>query len=97
MQSYHNTTDEPIQLAIDFERKAKQQEELVMIYFNGHRMGSPCWVHTFLIGMGRISITTPLTSIRRAITNLTKQGKLRKTHIKVEGIYGRQEYCWEKV
>lgn len=37
----------------------------------------------------------PLTSIRRALTNLTKQGKLIKTDEKRIGMYGRSEYVWK--
>ena len=36
----------------------------------------------------------PLTSIRRAITNLTKSGHLVKTIFKSVGKYGRPEYIW---
>ena len=37
----------------------------------------------------------PITSIRRALTNLTKQGKLIKTDEKRIGMYGRSEYVWK--
>ena len=36
----------------------------------------------------------PLTSIRRAITNLTFPGSLVKTNVKTTGPYGRPEYYW---
>ena len=38
----------------------------------------------------------PITSVRRAITNLTKNGKLIKTAIKQYGKYGQLNYCWQK-
>ena len=38
---------------------------------------------------------SPLTSIRRAITNLTKDGRLIKTDVKVPGIYGTPNYKWK--
>lgn len=36
----------------------------------------------------------PLTSIRRAMTDLTAKNVLRKTYIQIAGIYGKPEYCW---
>ena len=36
----------------------------------------------------------PITSIRRAITNLTKAGYHRKTHVKIVGPWKRREHCW---
>jgi len=38
--------------------------------------------------------TSPLTSIRRSITNLTKAGILVQSHAKSQGIYGRQNLTW---
>ena len=37
---------------------------------------------------------TPITSIRRAMTDLTDKEVLRKTSVMVMGLYGKQEYCW---
>lgn len=37
----------------------------------------------------------PITSIRRAITNLTGDGHLIKTSKTVQGEFGRNEYCWK--
>lgn len=36
----------------------------------------------------------PLTSIRRAMTDLANDGILRKTSIKVKGLYNLPEHCW---
>jgi len=36
----------------------------------------------------------PLTSIRRAVTNLTTAGLLEKTDHKVVGLWNKQEYTW---
>lgn len=38
---------------------------------------------------------TPLTSTRRAITELTNRGWLRKTQRYTRGAYGRAERCWQ--
>ena len=36
----------------------------------------------------------PLPSIRRAMTNLSNEGKLIKTDVKMEGMYGKLEHLW---
>ena len=36
----------------------------------------------------------PITSVRRAISDLTRNGDLVKTDKQVMGIYGRKEYVW---
>ena len=37
----------------------------------------------------------PLTSIRRGLTNLTKNSKLEKTDVMEIGKYGKSEHCWK--
>lgn len=37
----------------------------------------------------------PLTSIRRAVTNLAHYGLLDKTSMRRTGIYGKKEYVWK--
>lgn len=89
--SHHNTTDERGKLLDELEDKARTQEELILGYFEKYyyvKM-SPSQVQRNL-GLERV----PITSIRRAITNLTDKGFLRKTSKKVMGMYGRKEYCW---
>ena len=36
----------------------------------------------------------PITSIRRAMTNLTDDGKIIKTQKTTKGIYGKKEHLW---
>jgi hypothetical protein len=36
----------------------------------------------------------PITSIRRAMTDLTKSNVLRKTSVTVTGLYNLPEHCW---
>jgi transcription initiation factor IIE alpha subunit len=43
------------------------------------------------LGLGDV----PLTSIRRAITRLSYQGRIVKTDRQREGLYGKPEYIWE--
>jgi predicted transcriptional regulator len=95
--SYFNTTLEPVQLCIEYERKAQEQEALVLACFYQLTTASPFQVYKKLLLLGKIKENTPLTSIRRAITNLTKRGILKKTRYKVSGAWGRQEGLWELV
>ena len=37
----------------------------------------------------------PITSIRRAITDLTNEGKLVKTNSLKKGNYGKKCHCWK--
>lgn len=88
---YYNTTNEK-ELLCEYLNKAKTQTDEVLKIFNEHKKMSPatCWV---IYGSSRC----PITSIRRSITVLTKDGKLRKCDTKVTGIYGRKEYQWEVI
>jgi hypothetical protein len=90
-RSFHNTIglqgDELAQATY----RAGSQEAVILSFFQHHRnrMFTPSEIHKTLF-----TPTTPLTSIRRAITNLTTAGYLRKTEIKTQGPYGLPEHCW---
>jgi hypothetical protein len=74
------------------ETKARKQEELILELFMKERAYlSPdfVWMVTGLFNMD-----VPLTSVRRAITNLTDQGHLIKSNKKTMGRYGKPQYCW---
>jgi len=38
--------------------------------------------------------STPITSVRRSITNLEKRGELEQTKEQREGFYGKPNYTW---
>jgi len=67
----------------------KQEDEIARI-FRAHKRLSPSQAHELYDGG-----SVPLTSIRRAITNLTIDGVLVKTEAKRLGIYGKVEHVWE--
>ena len=71
-------------------RKAQKQEEKILAVFKCARakLITPPEVYTAL------GERYPITSIRRAITNLTNAGLLEKTDKKKEGLYGKVNYCW---
>ena len=86
---YYNTTNIADAALKQEWRKTEKQEDVVLALFEKHnRMtASECW--------RRYGTTTPLTSIRRAITDLTNEGKLVKTSNKKPGIYGKPEYEYQ--
>ena len=96
--TYFNTTNESGATLNNNVAKAKSQEEEILDIF---KMDYKYWkdLQEYL-GMSPTDLLDyfpkyPITSIRRALTNLTKQGKLIKTDEKRIGMYGRSEYVWK--
>lgn len=87
---YYNTTSEIGEKLKAYLSEAKSQEEAVLKLFQkfNHGTASEVWK---LYGV----YSAPLTSIRRAITDLTKEGLLVRTEGKREGIYGRPESIYK--
>jgi len=85
--------------------KAQSQEAAIVSVFEREpdRALSPSEVHRGLISSAPDEPErdrwrrTPATSIRRAMTNLTDAGRLRKTDDLVTGPFGRPEHRWELV
>ena len=87
--TYFNTNNESGEELKQSRRNASTQEQEVMEIFVAElRALTPSEV------LSRIKNNCPLTSIRRAITNLTKDGFLKKTDGKKAGIYGKNEHEW---
>ena len=88
---FYNTTHETNPELKQYRESAETQDQAVLKIFedNQYTAFTPSEVHrTF-------GPTVPITSIRRALTNLTQAGKLVKTNAKRQGPYGRYEYCWK--
>ena len=89
--SYFNTTDSTGATLAKYEHKAKSQEELIYEYF----LSRPGMQYAPSQVQRHLNLTAaPITSIRRAITNLTSANLLTKTAHQVAGPYGHPEYCW---
>jgi len=75
--------------------KAKKQEDLILALFkaNPSKNLSPSQVHTILCR--KYNIYPPITSIRRALTNLTGRLELIKTDETVPGMYHLPERTWK--
>lgn len=73
-------------------KKANDQDRLVLRHFqqspNERFSPSQVWTTAFNPQV------TPLTSIRRAVTNLTAAGHLEKLEETVQGLYGSREGLW---
>jgi hypothetical protein len=77
-----------LQLAKD---KCKSQEEFIKWLFNNQ----PDLQITPSQLLDLFDNNTPITSIRRALTNLTNDNFLQKTDVKVTGMYGKPEHIWK--
>lgn len=88
--AFYNTTKEVNPQLELFNEKASTQEKKVLSLMNQKKKASPSELLEYFEN-------TPITSIRRALTNLSNKGKLIKTDEKKIGIFGRNEYVWELV
>jgi len=93
---YYNTTNEKGSLLKANTKQAENQTTLTLSVFQTYPTYtfSADEVWNFLIDNESINEQTPLTSIRRAITDLTNEGKIVKTNRKVLGLAGRKTYTW---
>ena len=89
---FHNTTSERgEQLKLYRERAATQEDEVLRVYRTYRHALAPSQVQQM---SPRLRVC-PLTSIRRAIHELTDAGRLVKLERKACGPFGRPEYLWE--
>ena len=101
---YFNTTGLTGHVLKERQLRAKSQSMAVLTHFTirPDRSFTPSEVWQSLRLIGRISKKVPLTSIRRAMSSLTKRGKLIKMDgkdgrekVQRVGIYGDLEFAWE--
>ena len=93
---YYNTTNQTGKILRLEHERIKTQGVLVLDYFEKHpcEVLSPSEVWDRLMTDKKIRHNTPLTSIRRTITDLTADNKLVKSSETKIGIYGKPEYLW---
>ena len=89
MNDHFNTTSETGEVLVNYKANARTQQKTILKLFAVHEKLSPsqAWM---AIGMP----DWPLTSIRRAISNLTRAGYLKKLPEKVIGYYKHPEHVW---
>ena len=94
--SFFNTTSEQGIDLVHYEIKAVKQEDAVLEIMKIHGSLSPSQVLSkYWIKTGKTH--TPLTSIRRSLSNLTKAGHLEMTEQKMYAGYGRKEHFWKVI
>lgn len=86
---FYNTTNELGDNLALYRGRAKGQAELILRFF---RVTDRAWSPSQI--MRCFGDRWPITSVRRAITDMTKAGLLERTDNKVTGPYGRDEYTW---
>lgn len=88
---YHNSTESTGPELREYRLKTQKQDEAVLAFFRngGAYTPSEVWRRLF-------AESVPLTSVRRAMTNLTDRGLLVKTGRQRQGIYGRPEFIWTR-
>jgi len=90
---YFNTNGEEGAELLSSSEQCAKQEGVVLSLYRRFRFLSPSECHREHHNM--FGEAPPLTSIRRAITNLAHYGLLEKTSMLRAGIYGKKEYVWK--
>ncbi|MFA6066870.1 MAG: hypothetical protein WC707_06840 [Candidatus Babeliaceae bacterium] len=99
-QVYHNTTHLTGEAHAEAITKVAKQNVLVyrafveLIYQRKKTECTPPQIEAYLKEKQLIKPNTPITSIRRAISDLTRAGNLQKTNIKVIESFGKPNYAW---
>jgi Fe2+ or Zn2+ uptake regulation protein len=90
---YFNTNKLPDeQLVIANQQTEKQEDIILNIFFQQKKKLTASDIYNVYDNPN-----TPLTSIRRGITNLKNDGLLNKTDEMKIGIYGKPEHCYELI
>jgi len=87
---FYNTNNEKGKDLKNSRNSANTQEKIILDFF---RVNSNLRLSPFDI-QNVLELNAPITSIRRAITNLTIEGKLKKTTTMKLGPYGKKVHTW---
>ena len=88
--SYYNTIEEVGTALTESKKKTRKQEDLIYSLFQKRNEPlSPSMV------LSQSGLNCPITSIRRAMTDLTNSGHIVKTDRQVRGMYNKPEHLWE--
>lgn len=91
-KSFFNTTGETDNLPEYNSKAATQNERVLKILTEAktHLTPAEVWARYCKYYNSK----TPITSIRRSISNLTKKEKLEMVYVKKIGLFGRPNYQW---
>lgn len=100
MKTYYNTNNETGQTLETSKKKASYQANVILDFFNRNagQNYTPCEVLTFCFPKHpHFNEGTPITSVRRTMTTLTKRGYLEKqSKDKMKlGYQGRMVHTWK--
>ena len=88
--AFYETIEQTSSALKESNKKTRKQEELIFdLFVKRNQPLSPSMVLT------ESGLNCPITSIRRAITDLTNLGKIVKTNRQVRGMYNKPEHLWE--
>tara|TARA_B100002019_G_scaffold107922_1_gene92747 strand:- start:7970 stop:8308 length:339 start_codon:yes stop_codon:yes gene_type:complete len=92
--SYYNTNKESGKTLITSKTKANKQELKVLKFFQANNKDERFSAEDVLaqVDFGK---SVPITSVRRAMTNLTYAGYLKKTSFMKKGTFGKQIHTWQ--
>ena len=86
---YYNTTSEKgNHLKTSHTRTRTQEEKIYSFFLTFGQPLSPSMI------LDKMNLKCPITSVRRALTDLTSKGKLIKLNKLVMGSYGKKEHLW---
>jgi hypothetical protein len=90
---YYNTLNTGGQNLLNAIENAKKQEDRIMVIMQAKRRKmTPSEVHGVYIAWFS---NTPIWSLRRAMTNLSNDGRLEKTDERVPSPYNSKEHKWQ--
>ena len=92
MSSYYNTTRSFGEELVLYESKASSQERVIIAWMQSRHIARGWTPEEIRDVVFKRRI--PITSVRRAITNLTNAGMLEKTSVQRKGDYGRPCHVW---
>ncbi len=98
MHSYHNTTNVSGDQLARYQDKALSQDQRLLAYFKlvYNSGGGYIQLTPTMARQNIFSNKVLITSVRRALSNLTRDGKLRMSG-QTKGPYGRPEHYWRLV
>lgn len=91
-RKFYNTIHESGETLKQSRKKVNRQERIILTIFQRHQVLSP-WGIVILLDANK-QFGWPITSIRRALTNLTKAGYIIKTDKMRMGPRGKPEHLW---
>lgn len=88
--TFYNTIAEPPQDLQTSRRAVDKQENIILSWFKGHPHSrcTPFEIHD------QVLPAAPITSVRRALTNLTDSGLLEKLDSQKVERWGKRNYEW---